>query len=80
MVIGAARVAHQGRTEVLASAWQRNHAVPVVEFGLDGQGRLIGEVSDLADSLDTDELAFCLTRLIDECDRYQSLLIHHDEF
>ena len=79
VVMGSKRVEAYGIAETLNLAWQRNHEVAVVAFNVDRQGRLIGEIQLLADTLEADEAVFYIQQLMEECDRLEYLLVGRDE-
>ena len=58
--------------------WRRNRRIDVVSFQLDDEGQLIGLISQVADTLDLDELVFYLESLAYECDRFEYALTGKD--
>lgn len=79
VVIGQARVAGLGRAELLPRLWERNRVTNVVAFTLDKRGRLIGQIEQIAETLDLDELATYLHWLARECDGLEYLLTGQDK-
>ncbi len=78
VVLGRARVEEIGRGQLLPFLWQRNRDTNVIAFNLDKRGRLIGQVEQLADTLDTAELAFYIKLLASDCDRLEYILSGRD--
>jgi hypothetical protein len=78
-VMGKARVEQQGLDRLAALVWDRNPTSDIVEFTFDLQSRLIGRVEQLRDTLDRQELLFAITRLAEECDRFEYVLTGRDE-
>lgn len=76
---GCLSCGRQGAGTHPLQAWQRNRAIDVVDFTLDGRRRLVGEIDALADTLDAAELAFYIERLATECDRLEYVAIRRDE-
>jgi len=63
-----------GRAQLLPRIWERNRETAVVAFNLDKRGRLVGQIEQLADTLDLSELAFYIELLARECDRFEYVL------
>jgi hypothetical protein len=78
VVLGRARVADIGRSRLLSLAWQRNRETNVVAFSLDKRGRLVGQVEQLVETIDPEELAFYIELLARECDQFEYALSGKD--
>ena len=65
---------------LLPFLWQQNKETPLVSFQINEDGRLIGKISQLIESLDRDELLFYIEVLAKECDRLEYALTGKDNF
>ncbi|HMR67611.1 MAG TPA: hypothetical protein PKE64_26670 [Anaerolineae bacterium] len=77
-VLGKHEVEKIGRSRVLARLWQRNRETNVVAFSLDKQGQLVGQIEQLAATIDQEELVFYLELLARECDQFEYALTGED--
>lgn len=78
-VLGAARVAQMGWSELAELVWPRNSRIPLVTFMLDEADRLVGRVEHPCATLDPTELRAIVLRLARECDRLEYLRTGRDE-
>lgn len=78
IVLGRQQVEGLGQSEVLTRLWERNREINVIAFSLDKRGRLVGSVEQLAETVDSEELAFYLTLLARECDQFEYALTGRD--
>lgn len=78
VVLTPRQVQEIGRAELLLRLWQRNREINVVAFSLDRPGRLIGQVEQLAETLDLEELALYIELLARECDQFEYTLTGQD--
>jgi hypothetical protein len=76
--LGRARVGRIGRSHILALIWKRNRETNVVAFSLDKQGRLVGQIEQLVETIDLKELAFYIELLARECDQLEYALSGKD--
>lgn len=66
------------RAELIAWLWEMNRELGVVGLMLDGHGRLVGRIEQLADTLDAGELALYLQLLARASDRLEYVLSGQD--
>lgn len=78
VVLKRKQVEEIGRTQVLARLWQRNRSVNVVTFSLDQSGHLIGQIEQLAETIDVEEFVFYIELLARECDQFEYILTGKD--
>lgn len=78
VVLKRKHVEEIGRTQVLARLWQRNRSINVVTFSLDQSGHLIGQVEQLAETIDVEEFIFYIELLARECDQFEYVLTGKD--
>lgn len=78
IVIGRAQVEEIGRAQLLPKLWQRNRETNVVAFDIDRLGRLTGAIEQVAETLDSEELATYVRWLASECDRLEYILSGKD--
>lgn len=79
VVLTSKRVKEFWRSELLPHLWKRNRETNVVAFSLDRQDRLVGQIEQLAETVDVDELAFYIALLARECDRFEYALTGQDQ-
>jgi hypothetical protein len=79
VVLKSRQVEEIGRTEVLIRLWQRNRETSVVAFSLDKWGQLVGQIEQLAETIDSEELVFYLKLLARECDQFEYVLAGQDQ-
>jgi hypothetical protein len=73
-VIGKRRADEHEWEDLAERLWGRNRETDVVGFGLDGRGRVVGKIEQLAQSFDHGEIVYYLDRLAFECDRLEYVL------
>jgi hypothetical protein len=78
IVLKQKQVDEIGRTRILPRLWQRNRSVNVVTFSLSRKGDLIGQIEQVAETIDADELVFYVELLARECDQFEYLLTGKD--
>lgn len=78
VVLGKTRVDNIGRAILLPRIWLRNRHTDCVAFMLDKRGRLVGRITQIAETLDPSELAFYIKSLARECDQFEYVLIGQD--
>lgn len=78
VVLKRKQVEELGRTQVLARLWQRNRNINVVTFSLDQQGHLMGQIEQLAETIDVEEFIFYIELLARECDQFEYVLTGKD--
>ncbi len=77
-VIGRRRADGLGWEDLAERLWGRNREADVVGFGLDGRGRVVGKIDQLAQTFDQEELVYYLDRLAFECSRLEWVLTGTD--
>lgn len=78
VVLKCKQVEEIGRTRVLTRLWQRNRNINVVTFSLDQSGQLIGQIEQLAETIDAEEFVFYIELLARECDQFEYALTGKD--
>ena len=64
--------------DLVRAAWERNMLTDVVLFGFDAGHNLVGRVVHSQATLDSAELRFYLSTLLEECDRFEYVLTGDD--
>lgn len=78
VVLERSQVNRIGRSRLLALLWQRNREANIVAFSLDKRGRLVGQIEQLVETIDPQELAFYIELLARECDQFEYVLSGKD--
>ena len=78
VVLGRRRVRRIGRSRLLPLFWQRNREANMVAFSLDKRGRLVGQIEQLTETIDPQELALYIELLARECDQFEYALSGKD--
>jgi hypothetical protein len=78
MVLKQKQVQKIGRSQVLARLWHRNRETDVVTYSLNKKGQLIGQIEQLEETIDPEELYFYLEVLARECDQFEYALTGED--
>jgi len=78
VVLGRTRVNRVGRSRLLPLLWQRNREANIVAFSLDKRGRLVGQIEQLVETIDPQELVFYIELLARECDQFEYALSGKD--
>jgi hypothetical protein len=78
VALGAQRVQLFDRHKLAVWLWEINRELGVVGLMLDRQGRLVGRIEQLAETLDAPEFALYLQLLARECDRLEYVLSGQD--
>jgi hypothetical protein len=78
MVLKQNQVKKIGRPQVLARLWSRNRETDVVIYSLDKKGQLVGQIEQLKETIDPEELVFYLEVLARECDQFEYALTGED--
>lgn len=80
VALGQQRVSQKpaDRLALITWLWKMNRDLGVVGLMLDRAGRLVGRIEQLAETLDSAELALYLQLLARECDRLEYVLSGQD--
>lgn len=78
IILKRKQVKQIGRSRILLRLWQRNRETNVVVFSLDKHGQLVGQIEQLAETIDLEELTFYLELLARECDQFEYILTGKD--
>ena len=78
VILGKAGTDRMAWLNFAERVWDRNRWTDVVAFHMDGRGRLVGCITQRAETVDLEELKFYLACLARECDRMEYLLTGQD--
>lgn len=74
VVLGPVRTGAFDPVKLLPEIWDQNRTTDMVAFTLDKRGRLVGQIRQVAETLDVEELAAYLYWLARECDHLEYIL------